>query len=440
MSPLGAAGACKLASMETYLGLGSNVAPRRVNLTRALTALEQRGVRILRLSPVVESPAMLPDGAPPDWNKPFLNLVAHCRTEDTAHGLLSRAKEIERELGRDDHERWSPRPIDIDILLWGRERIATADLTVPHPALPSRNFVLSPLLALEPGLTIPGEGQRTVLQRCRDLPQHIPLWMGILNVTPDSFSDGGRFTQWPAIEAHVDTMCGAGAHIIDVGAESTRPGAKLLTAQEESERLLPVLERMLKKFDGKALRPRISADTHRAETARRALALGVDIVNDVGGLGDPEMVELAADGSAEWIAMHSLGLPADPRRTLPRDSNPCDAVERWLTERVETWQRAGLSLDRVIFDPGIGFGKDPLQSLTLMRGIKRFQRFELRCLVGHSRKSFMQAYASRNNRDRDLATLGASMYLCAEGVDIIRVHNVPAHAAAYRGWSHVTAR
>jgi 2-amino-4-hydroxy-6-hydroxymethyldihydropteridine diphosphokinase/dihydropteroate synthase len=426
--------------METYLGLGSNVAPRRVNLSRALAALEQHGARILRLSPVVESPAMLPDGAPPDWNRPFLNLVAHCQTEGTAQALLSRAKEIERELGRDDHERWSPRPIDIDILLWGRERIATPDLTVPHPALTSRNFVLSPLLALQPGLTIPGEDQQTVLQRCRDLPQHIPLWMGILNVTPDSFSDGGRFTEWPEIEAHVDTMCRAGAHIIDVGAESTRPGAKLLTAHEESARLLPVLERVLKKLEDMVLRPAISVDTYRVETARRALELGVDIVNDVGGLGDPAMIELAAEGSADWIAMHSLGVPADPRTTLPRDSDPCDAVERWLAARIESWQRAGLSLDRVIFDPGIGFGKDPLQSLTLMRGIKRFQRFELRCLVGHSRKSFMQAYANRNNWDRDLATLGASMYLCAAGVDVIRVHNVPAHTAAYRGWSHVAAR
>ena len=426
--------------MDVYLGLGSNSEPRRKNLESALAALERRGVHVLRLSPVVESAALLPGGAPPSWNQPYLNLVAQCGVGCTPQQLLKQIHEIEAALGRHEHEHWSPRPIDIDILLWGEERIATDALKIPHEALTLRNFVLSPLAALSPGLRIPGAGDRTVLQHCRALHDHIPLWMGILNVTPDSFSDGGRFTQWPAIQAHVDTMVEAGAQIVDVGAQSTRPGAKLLSEKEELARLVPILERLRDRYAHHGLRPRISVDTYHAGVARRAVDLGVDMINDVGGLTDPAMIELATGSQVEWVAMHNLGLPADPSQTLPAGSDPCDAVEQWLDVRAEAWSRAGLNPDRVIFDPGIGFGKNPLQSLALLRHIERFRRFDLRILVGHSRKSFMQAFVDRDNWDRDLATIGASMYLCAKGVDIIRVHNVPAHVAAYRGWSHMVAR
>jgi dihydropteroate synthase len=231
-------------------------------------------------------------------------------------------------------------------------------------------------------------------------------------------------------------MWAAGAQIIDFGAESTRPGATPLTAAAELERLVPVLERVLAKFRGQRLRPLLSVDTYHAETARQALALGVDVINDVGGLTDPAMLELAATHEADWVAMHHVTLPADPSRTLPPDADVCAAVERWLEERLTAWTRAGLKVDRILFDPGIGFGKNPLQSLALLRNLQRFHKFGLRCLVGHSRKSFMQSFGNRDSHERDLATIGASLQLCRQGVDVLRVHDVPMHAAAYRGWAH----
>ena len=135
--------------------------------------------------------------------------------------------------------------------------------------------------------------------------------------------------------------------------------------------------------------------------------------------------------------MHNLGVPADRARTLPADEDPVAIVERWLEERLTEWQRAGLDLARIVFDPGIGFGKNALQSLRLMRNVRRFHRFGVRVLVGHSRKSFMHHVAAGDRRDRDLFTIGASLELCHAGVDILRVHDVTAHAAAYRGWAHV---
>jgi 2-amino-4-hydroxy-6-hydroxymethyldihydropteridine diphosphokinase/dihydropteroate synthase len=421
--------------MAIFLGLGSNVGDRRAELAAAIAALERSGVEVVRVSPIVESPALLPHGAPPEWNLPFLNLVLECRPAVGREELLKRIKTIERERGRAGGDRWAPRPIDIDILIWNDERIADAALTVPHASIAKRNFVLSPLLALEPSLVIPdGEG-KTVLEHVRALPDHIPLWMGILNLTPDSFSDGGELASWSSIEARLDRMCEAGAQIIDLGAESTRPGATPLSAAEEQERLVPVLERVLAKLESQRLRPLISVDTYHAETARRALRAGVDIINDVGGLSDPAMLEVAATHDADWVAMHHVTLPADSHRTLPVDADVGDAVERWLEERLSAWTRAGLSLDRILFDPGIGFGKNPLQSLALLRDIRRFHKYRLRCLVGHSRKSFMQSFGSRDPHARDLATVGASLRLCEQGVDVLRVHDVALHVAAYRGWA-----
>jgi dihydropteroate synthase/2-amino-4-hydroxy-6-hydroxymethyldihydropteridine diphosphokinase len=422
--------------MAIFLGLGSNVGDRRAELSAAIAALERSGVAIVRVSPIVESPALLPPGAPPEWNLPFLNLVLECRPDVGRDELLKRIKAIERERGRAvGGDRWAPRPIDIDILIWNDECRSDAALTVPHASIAERNFVLAPLLALEPSLVIPDGAGKTVLQHVRALSNHIPLWMGIVNLTPDSFSDGGELASWGSIEAHLDRMWEAGAQIIDLGAESTRPGAAQLTAAEELHRLVPVLERVLAKFRPQRLRPLISVDTYHTETAARALALGVDIINDVGGLTAPAMLELAATHAADWVAMHHVSLPADPSRTLPVDADVGAAVERWLEERLTVWTRAGLSLDRILFDPGIGFGKNSLQSLALLRDIRRFHKYGLRCLVGHSRKSFMQSFGSHDAHELDLATVGASLRLCQQGVDVLRVHNVPLHAAAYRGWA-----
>jgi dihydropteroate synthase/2-amino-4-hydroxy-6-hydroxymethyldihydropteridine diphosphokinase len=425
--------------MAIFLGLGSNVGDRRAELGAAIAALERNGVAIARVSPIVESPALLPPGAPPEWNLPFLNLVLECRPDVGRDELLKRIKAIERGRGRAvGGDRWAPRPIDIDILIWNDECRSDAALTVPHAGIAKRNFVLAPLLALAPSLVIPDGSGGTVLEHVRALPNHIPLWMGIVNLTPDSFSDGGELASWTSIGAHLDRMWEAGVQIIDFGAESTRPGATQLTAAEELQRLVPVLERVLEKLRAQRLRPLISVDTYHPETAQRALALGVDIINDVGGLTLPAMIELAATHPAHWVAMHHVSLPADPSRTLPAGADVGAAVERWLEERLAAWTRAGLSLDRILFDPGIGFGKNPLQSLALLRDIRRFHKYGLRCLVGHSRKSFMQKFGSSDPRERDLATVGASLRLCQQGVDVLRVHDVALHVAAYRGWAHVT--
>ncbi|MEM7258521.1 MAG: dihydropteroate synthase, partial [Pseudomonadota bacterium] len=376
-------------------------------------------------------------GAPWEWNQPFLNLVVACDTSHTPEQLLAQIKQIEQQLQRDNQSRWSPRPIDIDILLWGDQIIDTELLCIPHRSLHQRHFVLTPLIALNPQLTIPGRGDKTVLQWSESLPHHIPLWMGILNITPDSFSDGGTHNDPRAAHESVTQMVDWGASILDIGGESTRPGADTIDPALEWQRVRPVIEFIANQYSEDPLRPLVSLDTRNASVAANALPHGVDFINDVAGLRDPEMLVLASDNNCQWIAMHSLSVPADPNIVIAADADPVAEVCQWIEQQMELWDKAGIELSRLIIDPGIGFGKDPLQSLKLLQSTAALRKYGLRLLIGHSRKSFMKQFAGPNTAERDMVTVGSAMQLCQQGVDIIRVHNIPDHIAAYRGWAHL---
>ena len=378
---------------------------------------------------------MLPEDSPTEWRRPYLNLAVECITDASPEKVRGWIQEIERQLGRTTGPRWSPRPMDIDILLWGDRQVHTESLTIPHPGLYERNFVLAPLVALQPRLVPPGSGGRTLLESSRGLSDHIPLWMGIINVTPDSFSDGGLFQRWETVGPHVGAMRDAGVHMIDVGGESTRPRGTPLSGDLEWARVAPILDALLELRGGDPLGPRVSIDTYRAETARRALRLGVDAINDVSGLGTPQMIELAGESGVDCFAMHQLSLPVDPGVTLARDTDPVEAIEAWLMERAELWDKAGLDPNRIVIDPGIGFGKTPRQALDLIRRAGELRRHGFRVMVGHSRKSFLKPFVGDDPTARDLATVGLSMELCSQGVDILRVHDVPLNMGAYRGWS-----
>ncbi|OED41168.1 hypothetical protein AB833_10455 [Chromatiales bacterium (ex Bugula neritina AB1)] len=423
--------------MKIYLGLGSNLGDRKENLRRAIAELQNRGVTLLRASPVIETPALLPDDAPWEWNQPFFNMAIHCETDHTPEQLRNHIAEIQNLLGRDNKSRWSPRPMDIDILLWGDEVIQTKTLTIPHRDLHKRHFVLTPMIALAPTLKIPGNGDKTLLQWSLTLPHHIPQWMGILNITPDSFSDGGRNHKLQNSISSIETMVNHGANILDIGGESTRPGADTIDTDTEWARIGPVLTAINDKWQSDVLRPQVSVDTRNPAIARRAIDSNVHFINDVTGLTSPGMLELAASSDCEWIAMHSLSVPADSNVTFGPDVDPVAEVGRWIETSIERWDKAGIGLHKIIVDPGIGFGKNPLQSLKILQNAGSLRQYGLRLLMGHSRKSFMKSFAGPGTHERDMTTIGSAMQLCQQGVDILRVHNIPDHLAAYRGWSHL---
>jgi 2-amino-4-hydroxy-6-hydroxymethyldihydropteridine diphosphokinase/dihydropteroate synthase len=423
--------------MTIYLGLGSNDGNRNEKLQDAIKRLKARGFEVSEISPVVETPALLPDDADPAWNRPFLNCVVAGQASWDPEQGLEIAKEIEAGLGRRKSRKWAPRMIDIDLLLWHEQVFETGKLTIPHYGIADRAFVLTPLLHLKPDLVIPGTN-RTVAELCRRV-KPVPLWMGILNLTPDSFSDGDTWTDEEVLLTRIDSMIAENVQIIDVGAESTRPNAIAISPDEEWRRLQPVLQLINQRLDGRTINPMVSVDSRHARTLEKALAAGVQMINDVSGLSDPAIRDLAKESRCQVVAMHSMSIPVDPGVLLPTDDSAVNQMQAWLGSNLNQWLDHGLDPNRIIFDPGIGFGKNPLQSLQLLRNCTALKENGVRLLIGHSRKSFMNSFADRVFADRDLETLGISLALCQQGVEIIRVHDPVMHVRGYRGWSHVNA-
>jgi 2-amino-4-hydroxy-6-hydroxymethyldihydropteridine diphosphokinase/dihydropteroate synthase len=421
--------------VRCYVGVGSNLGSRLENLERAAVALKEHH-RLLKVSPVYQNPALVPKGAPAEWNLAFLNAVFEVETETSASDFFHDLKKIEAQLGRAKAERWAPRIVDLDLLLWGDEEFQTEELTVPHVGLWDRSFVLDPLKDLAPNLKPPGKN-KTVLQRSREVTGHSPLWMGILNLTPDSFSDGGKWMEPSQFLAKAQEMTRAGVQVLDVGAESTRPGATALSANEEWERLKLPLSQLIEQNRNLLFRPRISVDTRHAEVAERALALGADWINDVSGLSSLAMVELAAATKAPWIFMHSLTIPVDKTVTLPVDQDPVKLLKEFAWSRLEFFEARGISSDRLMFDPGIGFGKTETQSLEILKRVSEFHELPFPLLIGHSRKSFMRLWTGEKPMNRDGDSVGISLRLIESKVDILRVHEPALHIGAHLAWSHL---
>jgi dihydropteroate synthase len=254
-----------------------------------------------------------------------------------------------------------------------------------------------------------------------------PVLVGVLNVTPDSFSDGGDFLDPAKAASHAAAMLDEGAGIIDVGGESTRPGSHRVTLEEETRRVVPVVEEILSERPDAI----ISIDTCRAATAEAALGAGARIVNDVTALrGDPRMAEVVAEARCPVVLMHMLGEP----RTMQRDPRYADVVREvrdFLAERAEHAVAAGVEPENVILDPGIGFGKTLEHNLALLRHLDELVALGFPVLVGASRKSFLGRITGvEEARDRVLGTVAANVIAYEKGATLFRVHDVRANREA----------
>ncbi len=420
-----------------YLGLGSNLGNRRMHLESALGEISKiTKDNSVRLSSVYETPALLPQNAPADWNKPFWNLVAEIKFRGSPQELLTHIQNIELSQGRIREEHWSPRTIDIDILHWDDITWNENNLRLPHPKISERAFVLDPLAELVPTLRLPSS-DAPILEQARRHPQHSPLLMGIINITPDSFSDGGVHQNFYHIEETLVRWETLPVAMIDFGGESTRPGAVPVSLEEERQRIFPILSLIHDKKQNCFLRPKTSVDTRQPEIAALALESGVDIINDVSGLSNPRMLEVLQLSSCKFVLMHSLMVPADAHLTIGQNQIPSEEIHRWFEDKFEFLEKSGIKRDRMIIDPGIGFGKTSVQSLRLLRDLKWVQSFNCPVLVGHSRKSFLKTLESEEPQERDPETLGLSLALTEKGVDILRVHDPVLHHRALMSWRSI---
>ncbi len=243
--------------------------------------------------------------------------------------------------------------------------------------------------------------------------------MGIVNVTPDSFSDGGDFYAPTQAIEHGLRLLKEGADILDIGGESTRPNASVVSAAEEMERVLPVIAGLA----GKA--PYISIDTRNAETMKEAVKFGANLINDVSGLRhDPESVSVAAQGGVPVCIMHMKGTPQD-MQNRPTYDNVVDEILSFFEERIEYCLKNGVTTDKIIIDPGIGFGKTLEHNLSILKNLKQFQKFGCPVLLGASRKSFVGALSQGQGAQSRLAgSLAAALSGVDNGAQIFRVHDV----------------
>ena len=257
-----------------------------------------------------------------------------------------------------------------------------------------------------------------------------PLVMGIVNVTPDSFSDGGLHLQRDAALAYARQLIDEGADILDIGGESTRPGAQPVNAQEEMDRVLPIIEAL------RGAPVPVSIDTCKPEVMQAAIAAGAQMVNDINALQDSAAMRVIAASQAAVCLMHKQGNP-QTMQEQPHYQNVVAEVSAFLRERIAATQAVGISRMRIVIDPGFGFGKTLAHNLALLRELKKLTELGVPILAGLSRKSMLGALTGQEVGQRLPASLAAALSAVERGANIVRVHDVRATVDALKVWNAV---
>ena len=356
------------------------------------------------MSHIIETEALLLEGSPESWNIPYLNMVVGGETKLDPFELLTRLKSIEQQVGRDlSAPVWSPRILDLDIVFYNDDVVNTDRLKIPHVGVRARDFLQ--FLLREVGCEkIPPE-MLLDIENYKPLNHYVlnPKLVGIVNVTPDSFSDGGKFLDAIAAEKYVRELQAQGACVIELGAQSTRPGYTEVSAKEEISRLCKVFENCL---DIDCL----GIDSYFDEVVQFALKYqNICWINDQRAQLSRETIKKIADAGAKLVTMLH------------------DTDFSWFRERINQLRNFGMARENIIIDPGIGFGKTKSENIAILKNIDKLKDFGCEIMVGHSRKSFMEKFSSEKAENRDIETLAVSYFLDDHSIDYLRVHNIRDH-------------
>ena len=403
-----------------YLSIGSNIGNRRKNLANAVFFLKNRIFKNLKCSIILETECILLPESPKEWDMPFLNMIVWGECDLSPENLLKAIKEIEHEMGRPKfYEKWAPRIIDIDILFFNNITIDTPTLKIPHPEIHNRPF-LQHLLSLSGHSKFTSSTHPEVFLKSFTLA---PKLVGIINVTPDSFSDGGIYLDADNAVARAIEMANEGADIIEIGAQSTRPGAKILALDQEYDRLKPVLAGLRNQKN----LIEISIDSFCPIVIKKVLKeYQVDWINDVKGDLDDSTLRLIADHNCGIILMHSLSVPPTKDLIIDPNLDPIDVILNWGEAKLKKLHSLGFNSDKIILDPGLGFSKSIYQNMQIIQNVSNLKNLGCKIMVGHSRKSFMAAFTNQAASKRDIETIAISAAL-KNKVDYLRVHNVRDH-------------
>ncbi|KAF3767631.1 putative multifunctional folic acid synthesis protein [Cryphonectria parasitica EP155] len=439
-----------------YIALGSNLGDRIAEIERACREMDARGIRVKRTSSLWETEPMYYA----DQDR-FVNGTCEVETTLEPLALLDQLQEIERLMGRKKVIDKGPRNIDLDILLYEDEAVNHERLKVPHVGILEREFVLRPLAELIPTKAIfPKNPWKFTQDYLNELPPSSPPLttltplshtqpplqalkpsrkthvMAILNMTPDSFSDGGTHAT-SSLADTIRTFIASGATMIDVGGQSTAPSRPEVSADEELSRVVPAIK-LIRAQPG-AEDVLISVDTYRARVAEAAVQAGADIVNDVSaGAMDPEMFPTMARLGKTVCLMHMRGTPATmsslndyggSSSSSSDDDALVPAIAKELLERVAAAEAAGVRRWRIILDPGLGFAKVGAQNLTILRRLRELREWpglqNLPWLVGSSRKSFIGKVTGVARPAERIWGTAATVAAAVEGgADVVRVHDV----------------
>lgn len=431
---------------QIYLSLGSNLGHRQQNLQHAIDALGE----VMAVEAISSIYVTAPWGftEQPD----FLNICIAGKTVLEPSQFLATSKLIEEQVGREPSRHWGPRLIDIDLLYYEDIVLSDGHLTVPHPGIIDRAFVLIPLSEIAPDYVDP-KLNLSVSQLAKSLgdasdqlsrdetrklhrPVHL-AWgiktyvMGIVNVTPDSFSGDGLLEQEQWLIGARDQaikFVQEGADLIDIGGESTRPGSSPVSLEEELSRIAPVISTIRQAVDVP-----ISIDTYRAPVAKAALEAGADWINDVWGLRmDENMASRAANSGCPIVLMHNRSKPKNVeqksrlggRYTGIRYDNLLIDIQQELLESVKLALESGVNENKIILDPGFGFGKSVEQNLELLDRLDQLKDMGFPLLVGTSRKSFIGYTLDLPPEDRLEGSAATVAIAIDRGTDIVRVHDV----------------
>ncbi|WP_353270057.1 dihydropteroate synthase [Wolbachia endosymbiont (group A) of Myopa testacea] len=412
-----------------YISIGSNIGNRFSHLQRAAQLLKERYFKDLKSSIILETKAILPNGAPPEWDKPFLNMIVCGSCSSSPEELLKGLKQIECDIGRPQvYEKWAPRVIDLDILLWDDLTLDTPYLRIPHPELINRPFLLHLMAMLSP-MAVVNKTFGTVNPNIKDCFLRSftlsPELVGIVNITPDSFSDGGLYYDSDQATKQALRLLLDGASIVELGAQSTRPGSLMQIPEEEYARLKPVLDSLSDYM--KAGDIKVSIDSFWPDVILNVLKhYKITWVNDQKEALDNNTLKAIASNGCSIVIMHSLSIPPHIDNIIPDDTDPIDIINNWAEKSISRLLTLGFDQSSIIIDPGVGFGKSLYQNIWLLRNIEAFQSFGCKVLVGHSRKSFISSFSTEPVFNRDLETIALSSALHNK-VDFLRVHNVRDH-------------
>lgn len=422
------------------IALGANLPSRegshRETLRRALPYIEAEGLHIVRRSSL-----WLTEPVPRSIHPWYANQVIAITTRLSPDAVLAALMRVEAHFERERSIRDAPRTLDLDLITYDEFVLDTAHLTLPHPRMHQRAFVLAPLSEIAPGFIHPVSGEtvefllaqsdRTGICRLRD----VPAIMGVVNVTPDSFSDVRPLVETDLAIAHALQLIEEGADILDIGGESTRPGAAPVSPIIEQTRIMPVIEAIaaIAAKRGRLL----SVDTRHTSSMALAIRAGATMINDVSALGDDGSARLLAETGLPIIMMHMQGVPLSMQNN-PLYADVVDEVAQFLDAACHRAISAGVRPDNIWVDPGIGFGKTLSHNIALLNATARFAVGGRKTLIGASRKGFI-ARIDRDGAasDRIGGSLAAALSAASRGANAIRVHDVAQTRQALAVWSAI---